>query len=197
MVFFSTISKWLARIFRHAQYPISEDEQRSYTRRFHEAVGGALTSWTIMETRLVFIAAILLKTSPRKTGLIFYSIINFQVWITIISELFSMESDFAAFSPRWEKIAKRLRAEKDHRDRLAHNLVIKSEPGLQPSPLDFRSKSQAFKPLTLEEVMTFRERVGVITDDLGALMDKMMPRLAASATSREKSPQQGPDQAPL
>ena len=196
MRFFSIMSKWRDRVFHRTQYPISEEDEQSYTRLFHAAVGGALTRWAIMETRLIFIASLLLKTNPQKVGLIFYSIINFQVWITVITELFPMAPEFEAFNRRWNKIFERLRAEKDYRDRLAHNIIVMSEPVSQPSPLDFRSKSQAFKPLTLEEVMTFRERVGAITDDLNALVDEMMARLANSATSQEKSSQQEPGQAP-
>jgi len=172
--------KWLDRI-RRLRASLAESVEQSDVGLFHQAIGGALTTWAIMETRLVLVASLLLKLDPQKTGLIFYSVINFQVWIALITELFPMEPDFTAFQRRWNKIAERLRAEKDHRDRLAHEIIIKSDPILKPSPLDFRSKSRHFRPLTFQEVITFRDRIGAITDDIGSLLDDMRPYLGSSS----------------
>jgi len=163
---------------------------------FYRAVGGALTTWALMEERLVMIAAILLKTMSRKTGLIFYSIINFQVWLSIITELFKLEPDMSSFQRRWNKIAERLRAEKDNRDRLAHTPMLSSsvsdnlerKPIMKAPRLDMRAKSQAFAPLGVEQIMEFRGRIGAISDDLLKLMDDMMDHLknVAPPTSQEK-----------
>jgi hypothetical protein len=195
MRFFSAMLKLLGQLFRLPPDPLLEDEtaQHLYVSAFHQAVGGALTTWAIMETRLVLIASLLLKADPQKTGLIFYSIINFHGWIAIITELFPMEPDYEPFQKRWNKISKRLRAEKDYRDRLAHNIVVSRQPVSQVSPLDFRSKSKAFKPLTIEQVVDFRDRVGAITDALDSLFKEMQ---SVVSPSKQKSPELNPDQSP-
>jgi hypothetical protein len=74
-------------------------------------IGNAITAWAIMEERLILVASLLLKGTPQKTGLVFYSIINFNVWLAIITDLFPLEPDLTTFQHRWNKISERLRAE--------------------------------------------------------------------------------------
>lgn len=173
---------------------------------FHQATGGALTSWAIMEERLVMVASILLKTSPKKAGLIFYSILNFQTWIAIITELFPLEPDFSDFRHRWNKIAERLRKEKDNRNWLAHNAVSSKDvldnptgmPVSKPSRIDMRAKSRSFPPMTFEQVHSFRSRIGQISDDLLQLVDDMLDHLhiVEQRASLEKSSEPARDQRP-
>ena len=60
-------------------------------RMFYTGVGQGISHWAHMEERLVEIAVILLGTTNRKAGLVFYSIINFHTWLNIIDELFSLD----------------------------------------------------------------------------------------------------------
>jgi hypothetical protein len=88
------------------------------------ATGHAITGWALMEEKLVLIASMLLKTTPEKAGLVFFSIINFQSWITIITELWELDQEFTPLQRRWNKLSERLRSEKDNRDRLAHHYIM-------------------------------------------------------------------------
>jgi hypothetical protein len=54
-----------------------------------------------METRLVQIAARLLKTSEVKAGLVMYSIINLHVWLQIIDELFVLDGTYPKSQKMW------------------------------------------------------------------------------------------------
>jgi hypothetical protein len=65
---------------------------------FHRSVGQAITAWAQMEEELVVLTAILLGARAEKAGLILYSIINFYVWLPIISGLFVLEPRAPAFS---------------------------------------------------------------------------------------------------
>jgi hypothetical protein len=171
----------------------------------HRGTGSAITSWAIMEERLIMVASLLLKTAPEKVGLVFFSIVNFQVWLSIITELFELAPEFSGFQRRWNKLYERLRAEKDIRDRLAHHAVLSATVTDNPfgrsvkkaSRIDFRAKSRALKPLVIEEVNDFSERIGNISDDLLKLVDDMRSHLhhVAQSSSPEKSSAQAPDQA--
>ena len=170
----------------------------------HRATGNAITTWAIMEERLVMIASLLLKTMPEKTGLIFYSIINFQVWIAIITELFDLEPDFSPFRRRWNKLYERLRAEKDIRDSLAHHAVLSATVSDNKLPhsikrasrIDMRAKSRALKPLNAIQVNYFSERIGTISDDLLTLVDDMTAHVkpAERPPSPDKSSAPNSDQ---
>jgi hypothetical protein len=170
----------------------------------HYATGRAITAWALMEERLVVIASLLLRTSPKKTGLIFYSIINFQVWITIITELFDLDSDFKSFQRRWNKIFERLRAEKDNRDRLAHHYVMSSDISDNPlglavkaaSRIDMRTKSLKAAPLTIEQVSKFQKRIEQLSDDLRDLMNDIQAHAWPDppVPSPERPSEQGSDQ---
>jgi len=89
----------------------------------YAAVGQALSAWGKMEEHLVAIAALLLRASTEKSGLILYSIINFNVWLTLIGDLYEMDGALSPFQKRWNRISQRIREIKDKRDQLAHHSV--------------------------------------------------------------------------
>lgn len=129
---------------------------------FYAATGQALTVWARMEEELVILAALLLPVMTEKAGLMMYSIINFNVWLTIIDELFNLELSYSEFRSRWHKIAERLRKEKDNRDRLAHHPISHDPKGpalSKPPRLDTRQKAKSFTPLTLRQATDFALRV--------------------------------------
>jgi hypothetical protein len=90
------------------------------------AVGQALSFWAQMEENLVPIAGMLLRTEFEMAGLVMYSIINFCVRLTIITDLFSMSNHYSSLKPRWTKIFEKLRKMQDTRDRLAHHTIYSS-----------------------------------------------------------------------
>jgi len=155
-------------------------------------MGGALSAWARMEEVLVVIAEILLLgPGTDKVGLIMYSIINFNVWLTIINDLYLQEPRFVSFKPRWNKISERIRKIKDIRDRLAHEPSHMEEgtPGrayLRPSKFDVRPKIKKYKPLTKMEIMDFTKAVASISSDLVTLAEDMT---SALKSSHEKSPE--------
>ena len=151
-------------------------------------VGSALTAWATMEEVMVLILALLLRVPDEKAGLILYSTINFNVWISIIDELFAIDELHASLKPRWNKIAERLRRLKDGRDRIAHHAVRGKESvspfagtTLRPARMDVRQKSLKYKPLANDDIMEFSSQVSNVGKDLNALAKKM-------AEQREPSP---------
>jgi hypothetical protein len=165
------------------------------------SIGQALTTWATLEELLVCLFAILLKIPPEKAGLVMYSIINFNVWLTLIDELFSQDKDLSEFKSRWNKISSRIRAIKDNRDRIAHHSAQMERKGegdlihysyLVPSDLDTRSKTLKFKPMGSDEILSFSETVQDISVDLGEFV--RIVEKAMRATSPEKSSQPTPAQ---
>jgi hypothetical protein len=224
MGFFSVIGQWIGKtpsrpniLYEAAQKGPEElrsalkaiiDEHWARLNEFqiaqlHRATGAALTTWALMEERLIMIASLLLRSEPQKVGLVFYSIINFQVWIALITELFGMETDYSVFQRRWNKIYERLRAEKDNRDRLAHNAAV-SEDQADPlrktvkkaSRYDTRAKSRSFAPMDTESVIQFGERIAALGDDLFTLVEDMANHRtrAVPDASQDKSSAPVPDQ---
>jgi len=155
------------------------------------ATGHAITGWALMEDSLVLLAAILLRATPERTGLVFFSIINFQAWITIITELFELDEEFAPFQRRWNKIFERIRAEKDDRDRLAHNYIMSEKVSANPlgvpikiaSRIDMRTKSRKAIPMTVDQVLAFRTRIDAIADDLNSLIKDMSEQMRGAASA--------------
>jgi hypothetical protein len=86
-------------------------------------IGAALSAWSKMEEIMVVIAMQLLRTSPEKAGVVMYSIINFNTWLSLIHYLFEHDDDFQNFKGRFDKIGERIRRIKDQRDQLAHHSV--------------------------------------------------------------------------
>jgi hypothetical protein len=154
-------------------------------------MGHALSAWARMEEGLVVLVELfLLSPGSDKAGLIMYSIVNFNVWLTIINDLYAQEPRFEAFKPRWNKISARIRRIKDIRDRLAHEPThieegVSGGASLRPSRFDVRAKNKKYTPLTIGEIMDFATAVANIASDLTELAQDMMAALKAS---QEKSP---------
>jgi hypothetical protein len=132
---------------------------------FNALVGQALSQWVRMETILLAIASTLLETSLPKTGLVFYSIQNFHVWLNVIDELFQLEKRYEPHHSDWKKICEQLRQLNDMRVRLAHHTSwqpaqdeisrLATRPKLRPPQWDLRAKSKKFAPLSADEILEF------------------------------------------
>jgi hypothetical protein len=127
---------------------------------FYSTVGQGISNWTRMEDRIIHFAADLLDTNVQKTGVVFYSIINFNVWLGIIEELLSLDKQLANVRKLWTPIASRLRKLNDIRARLAHHTTWHTDPSattlcLRPAREDRRAKSQAYSNLTAPEIIKF------------------------------------------
>jgi hypothetical protein len=160
------------------------------TDSFYKAIGRGITTWSNMEGYLVHIAAWLLDTRRNKVGLIFYSINNFHVWLSIIDELFAMDPNFHPLRPDWIKIKKRLTKLNDVRVRLAHHALEKGKdlldivendsdpseafPSLKPNRIDTRAKWKK-STISIEEIATFHEQLVEVIEQLGKLMERMGP----------------------
>jgi hypothetical protein len=163
-------------------------------------VGHAITEWAIMEERMIMVATLLLNTEADKAGLIFYSIINFNVWLSIIADLFRLTPNFTKFQPRWNKIAERLRAEKDTRDRLAHHYTMSAsasptgETISKAARMDTRTKSLKSAPMRSPQIEAFSDRIGTIGDEILKLFDDMLEHGRRSSPSRDTLAEPTPDQ---
>jgi len=155
-------------------------------------VGLALSSWSEIERLLVIITSTMLRTTPEKTGIILYSVINFNIWLNIIEELFTLEPDFAPLKPRWNKMKARLRSSKDMRDRLAHHTVWSEtlSAELRPGPLDLRAKSlkHKYEPLDAEQILSFIETTSELTKLVVRFRFDMIA-LRDEGTSLDSSPE--------
>lgn len=154
---------------------------------FYAGVGQAISFWASMEGVLVEIAAKLLGTSERKTGLILYSIMNFYSWLNIIDELFSQEEKYSEQKIEWGSACAKLRSLNDIRVRLAHHTVWDGSPNqgtsaLRPNQYDARAKSQKYAPLVSDEILAFIDNVTKTEDTLievrkaMAAIDKLPPQ---------------------
>jgi hypothetical protein len=171
------------------------DEQNKYA--LYTSVGQALSVWAAMEEALVGIAALLLRTSLPKAGIIMYSILNFQVWLNVVGELFSQDELYVTLKPKWNKIYKKLRAMKDTRDRLAHHTVwhgdrvnpIGSHILLRPAEFDTRQKSQKqkYEPIDYDQILRFTDSVNKVQDDLTALTNAIAEKTREAQPSPQKS----------
>jgi hypothetical protein len=158
-------------------------------------VGLALSQWAGLEDTLVAIASMLLRThEANKVGIVMYSIVNFNVWRSIIGELFSQEPLYRPLKTKWNKISERLRELKDTRDRLAHHTIyygdrattITGDTSLRPSRFDIRQKSQKYQPLDYDQISKFIDSVSKAVEDLTALLNAMTA-LLTHETSQQKS----------
>ena len=141
-----------------------------------------------MEELIVAIASLLLRSNGTKAGLIFYSIINFNVWLTIIHDLFELDTKLSPFQSRWNKISERIRRIKDQRDQLAHHSVQTRDDeihpsAVRPSTFDSRRKSLKQEPMSVLETRDFANAVLDISESLQELIQAMIGALEAS---REK-----------
>jgi hypothetical protein len=148
---------------------------------FYSTVGQGISFWAIMEGRLVQIAAKLLKSPDERTGLVMYSILNFHIWLQVIDDLFVMDGTYKQSHKLWRGVIDDLKKENDIRARLAHHTRridgAEKDPRkgitLRPSPLDRRTKSQKFTPLTADDIVSFTERVTQLSDKLDIILQTM------------------------
>jgi hypothetical protein len=168
-----------------------------------ESVGLTLSHWAGMGELLVAIASLLLRThEARKVGIVLYSI-SFNIWLSIIGELFLQEPRYITLKPRWNKISERLRGLKDTRDRLAHHTIyegdqattIKGDSSLRPSRFDLRQKSQKYQPLDLDQIYKFSDSLIKVHGELTVLLNSMTDLLTRE-TSQENSSEPTSDQHP-
>jgi hypothetical protein len=168
----------------------------------YAAVGEALSQWARMEDLLVAIASLLLRTHEvNKVGIILYSIINFNVWLDIIEELFTLEPIYTTLKPRWNKLGSKLKGLKNTRDRLAHHTIyygdnattLAGDISLRPGQFDIRQKSQKYQPMNYDQTTKFTDSVINLAKDLTALLNAMTS-LLKEETSQKKSSEPTPDQ---
>jgi hypothetical protein len=144
---------------------------------FYSAVGQGISNWARMETRLIHIAAHLLDSDNKKTGVVFYSIANFNTWLSVIEDLLSLDKHLASIRRDWTKLAARLRGLNDIRVRLAHHTAWHGDYGreisLRPAREDQRPKSLAYEPLTAPEIIKFTRATYQIAMELMGLLARL------------------------
>jgi hypothetical protein len=156
-------------------------EQRQFELSLFSAVGKALTAWAQIEDLVVALFSMLIGSSQTKAGVIFYSIINFGTWLSIVTELIAQDELYSPFQARWNKLIGRLRGLKEVRDRVAHHSAIVPDTivdlvsltSLKPSIYDTRSKSLNYSPLTTSQIEEFFHRMIDVAKDLESLIDDM------------------------
>jgi hypothetical protein len=148
-------------------------EERS---EFYRSVGQAISMWASMEDLLVEIAALLLDTSEEKAGLLMYSIINFNVWLNIIDELFSIEPRYQTHKATWTAQSEKLRGMNDTRVRLAHHTALNhmDDQALRPGRHDTRIKSRKHAPLSEAEITDFITQLLDVDQALFSLRDAIL-----------------------
>jgi hypothetical protein len=158
----------------------------------YASVGQGISVWTSMETKLVYIFSLLLGLAPERAGLILYSIINFQTWLSLITDLFASEPLFNQFASRWNKKFERLRALNETRTRLAHHTSLQAESDfdLRPSGLDARARSRAYEPLTEPDILDFIKKVVALHQEIAELFEAMAASLPSDDISEGPNPGQ-------
>ena len=148
-------------------------------------IGQGISIWALMEGNLVHIFAMLMGSSVEKSGLVLYSIINFNVWLTIVTDLFAVHPELKQFSGAWNKKVGRLRSLNDVRVRLAHHTALEhggfeiGDRTLKPGRNDTRPRSLAHTPLTADDIDDFAEKVIEINNEIGELGHQMGKVLSA------------------
>jgi hypothetical protein len=146
------------------------NDQMSERMQFYTAVGQGISNWTRMEGRIVHLGAELLDSDIQKTGVVFYSITNFNVWLGIIAELLSLNNRLRLAKKEWNGISNRLRELNDTRVRLAHHTIwspLSSDQVFsRPAPEDHRSKSRGYSNLTALEILNFTKATNQMVPQL-------------------------------
>ncbi|MGY4399319.1 hypothetical protein [Bradyrhizobium sp. USDA 3315] len=166
-----------------------EELQRQFNENYYTTIGKGISAWSRNEGLLVTVGAILLRTTFEKAGLVFYSIINFHAWLSIIDELFENDPQYQDQRPQWLAIAKQLRKLNDTRVRLAHQEVHAGKgfleavaageeeevlyPSLKPNQFDTRAKSKKHSSLQFEDLVNFISALGDVATDLAELSQRM------------------------
>jgi DNA repair exonuclease SbcCD ATPase subunit len=168
-----------------------EGIKKEAERDFYYAIGSSITTWSKTEGHLVYVAAMLLDTTPEKAGVVFYSIMNFYTWLSVIDELFAIDPKYQPLQSDWNAIAKRLKKLNEVRVRLAHHAVehgkgieglladgddeLRFFPSLKPNKLDLRNKTQKHSPLQIDEVVEFVRRLVSVIEAISELIGRMNP----------------------
>ncbi|MCV0385863.1 MAG: hypothetical protein K5821_05450 [Nitrobacter sp.] len=160
--------------------PAISDDDWSRQEQLNALVGHAISLWSNMETTIVSIFAILLRTEAGKAGLVMFSINNINTWLEIVTELFARDKLFSDFSKAWNKKAERLKRMNNGRVRLAHHSSLdlkgKMPAALRPSHLDTRSRSQAYQAMTMKEIDQLADDIAAMQSDLWDLQIQMVKR---------------------
>jgi hypothetical protein len=172
---------------------MSADIRDSERETLFLTIGRALSLWATMEEFLVIIVAHLLVVRTAQAGLIMYSILNFNVWLSLIHDLMALDGKFEPLQKKWNKISERIRRIKDLRDQLAHYSVSTSEAHLKPSKFDIRQKTRLQRPLDLREVFELMRTIIAICADLEILINDLDLILSSSKKSAEPSPDHSPE----
>jgi len=186
-------AEWAAHEDREAN-----ERSKVYRRALFTNVGMALSAWAGIESLLVAIATLLLRTNEaNKVGAVMYSIVSFPTWLSIIDDLFLLEPLYISLKPKWNKINNRLRGAKETRDRLAHHTIYETGGvSLTPGRFDFTQKAKKYQPLDHEQTGEFVDSLGKIMDDLRILLEAMTDLLkqeTSSKTTHEPTPDQRQD----
>ena len=167
-----------------------------HEKALYTSIGFALTTWARMEDSLIAMTGMLLGTKFTYAGVVMYSIVNFNIWLVIIDELFSLNPTYKPLKPKWNKINERLKALKDTRDRLAHHVAqsadqvaFGTDTSLRPARFDTRAKAKKYQPLTFNQISSFIESVAAVVANQTVLINAMTEIL-----EREPSPQKSSEQ---
>lgn len=147
-----------------------------YREVYYTGVGQSISAWANMETTIVRIFALVMHTTDEKAGLVLYSIMNFNTWLAVTSELMALDKKYSEFTDSWNKKAERLRSLNDTRVRLAHHTVWESDPndwGVKPSRLDTRAKAKKYKALSIGDLKDFSDKQEKISIELFDLCETM------------------------
>jgi len=145
------------------RFKILMSAMRGYT---YEAVGRGITQWANTESLLIIIGATLLETSFEKSGVVFYSIINFNVWLSIISELMPKTDEFEKAKEKWGVLSEKLRRLNNTRVLIAHHPVDTDDPVVKPHDLNTTIKAIKSKPLAPEDILAWVEEVIKASNEL-------------------------------
>jgi hypothetical protein len=138
------------------------EEQMKDRILFYSTVGQGISNWARMEGQLIHFAADLLDTNVEKAGVVFYSIINFYVWLSIIDDLLLLDKQLTNVKKLWTPISSRLKALNDTRVRLAHHTAWHTDHSLtamalRPAKEDRRSRSKGYSNLMAPEIIKFTQ----------------------------------------
>jgi hypothetical protein len=151
-----------------------------------------------MEEMLVGIAGLLLgRAELSKVGIIMYSIVNFNTWLSIIGDLFAQDTVYITLLPKWNKLSSRLRGLKETRDRLAHHTIyygdnastIPSDTSLRPGRFDFRKNARKYQPPDFSQISIFKLSLDQIHNELTMLLKTMTDLLNTDLLNRENTSQ--------
>lgn len=139
----------------------------------YAAIGEGISTWAAMESLLVLLAAGLLKIETVQAGTIFYNILNFHSWLTILSELFesSTEEEARAVAAQWHELTPTLTTLNSIRVRLAHQVLNERDLTVIPVALNptKKAKAEKAKRISKKEIVKFRTDIHEMNKKLIAL----------------------------